>query len=161
MSKIQSSNARSRKAKPPKRYSPKDHSRSTRSRKWRAPEISGEPASDSDKPERSPRELAAAWFGLHRVCVHRACRRAKRCCGGATPWCFTACWRHIPERDKVEMRAVFTARGDGASVADAMAAGAAAVAKWEALEARLAPKPPAELSPRRSAPSLRQNARRA
>lgn len=140
--------------------SSKIHSSKIRSRKSRAPEARDEPASDGDAPDRSPRELVAAWFSFHRVCPERACRRAMRCCGGAMPPCFTLCWPHIPERDKVAMRATFAARLEGVSVEDAMTAGAAEVLKWEALTFGLSQPASEQVSEPGSSQQLRHNAPR-
>jgi hypothetical protein len=139
--KARSSKARSSNAHASKAHARKAKSHHARARKSRAPATAGEAAHDSGQPERSPREIVSAWFGFHRVCPQRACRRAMRCCGGAMPPCFTLCWPHVPERDKVAMRAIFAARHAGASVADAMEAGEIAVVKWDALTFGLSPPP--------------------
>jgi len=94
-------------------------------------------ASMSEPRVRSSRELTAAWFSFHAVCERRVCRRAKRCAGGAMPPCFDAFWPLIEEREKMKFRATIKARADGASVNDAIAAGEADAARYDALMASL------------------------
>lgn len=71
-------------------------------------------------------------FGFQRVCPDLNCRRARCCVGDDKPLCFDVLWPLVAERDKIAVRVMITERKNGRSAVEAVAAGEAAAARFEA-----------------------------
>jgi hypothetical protein len=84
-----------------------------------------------NKAPRTPPHFIAALFRFYRVCGVAGCARARRCNRDDAP-CFARLWPHVTERDKLAVRAMFTAIGTQQPIAQVLAAGEAALARWDA-----------------------------
>jgi hypothetical protein len=96
---------------------------------------------DSDDEAEDLRALCRA-LQFWRVCGKPSCRRASDCMGDALA-CFRWFWWRMPEEARVWVRAAIRTSAGGLGRKAAAKAADVEVVRWQDLQTRFAPKPPA------------------